>query len=233
MREANKKVSKEEAVKEIVCLVDDAFTAPAREQIETVIIDLGAQYQQVKQRISMCITWKRITNKALDTDKGQFTPLTDGQLVHIDEPCVVMFMEALELAQLISLDPKDFTGLESHIHHLTETYPERQIIYLIEGLPKYYSLLRTRMSNLLQDQVYPEKAPKRKARQVNETEWQTMPLKSNVEEALCWMQVFGHVIIMQSPTMAETFQWIRSYTRELGMRLYYKSVFFSCSWWTC
>ena len=235
---ANKIVGKSESVKDMIPQIEKSLLHSSRGPSYLNAFNLlGCASDSVESCIPNSITWKRKVASSWDSLRQIFVPLSEPCIE--SENFVLVWLEALSFVKqcqigLTLLEGQN--GVESTLRLIQVAYPQKTIIYLIEGLDKYYNLRKAHFSHGLNQQVTarlergyssllessPASTTRSKTSKPLKEDYSSLPDRAVVEEACCWLQLFQGIKIMMSKNEEETISYLTAFTQEMSQLPFYK-----------
>ncbi|KAH7040621.1 ERCC4 domain-containing protein [Microdochium trichocladiopsis] len=213
LEEVNKKRTNHKiSTPEMIVDLPTSLRAPLKLQIETLLGDLGVDYQAYHSATDNVVKWRRKVSAVYDLEEAIWRDIPPRIL---PEEHVLAILEAPEFVKL-ALGTGDET-LESHIARVRATAPNAAVIYIIEGLNAWMRKNRNVRNRQYIDNVRsqeneagPSQPRKRKAQSQEYIDG------DSVEDALLSLQVIHGALIHQTGAMVETAQWVSIFTQHIS-----------------
>ncbi|KAG5458601.1 MAG: hypothetical protein BJ554DRAFT_1146 [Olpidium bornovanus] len=224
---ANRRKTREEAVVDVIVEVDAKWKArsPASKELDALVDTLGCQMiEDANPPLPGLVRWRRKHTALWNKDENRFDPLPPDRCYVAEECFRALIIDGDEFAALCERTGPDGVGallpppkLEAHIAEFRACYPDGKLAYFIEGLEKYYRKVRSAENRRFTSAVRGTNAPAQKRNGSAGTGAAVAPDRDTVENALCWLQVFGKVKVVTSERVDETVAWFKALTRELAV----------------
>lgn len=158
------------------------------------------------------IKWRREVTCEYNEEIGQWEPVP----MHVKTESHVMFvMSTKEFVELATEEAGN--DIDAHILGLKAKFPNRKIVYLIEGLGlwmrKNKTIQNRKYIDTVRNAIQDEPARSQRARKKKE---ETYVDEDLVEDALLRLQVMHGALIHHTAVMVETAEWILVFTQHIS-----------------
>ncbi|KAJ1551644.1 putative monocarboxylate transporter mch1 [Nowakowskiella sp. JEL0078] len=235
LNEVNKLRVKSTTLSDMILVISPDFvTQPGGGALLVRMQECGVTVELEHQPIPNCILWKRRTSREWDTTRSCWLPCSERV---IGEPVVLVHLDGVTLARLVNGDDvfamfgKETLSLSAVADHggflirhqaeVRKAYPRcAKVLYLIEGLNKYYTLRQNAAKKKFMQKVRAISEPDR-GKLVKKKEatldFETLPPKDAIERALLELQILGRCFIHMSTSPEFTGDLIHSFTGDLSI----------------
>ncbi|CAG8440557.1 3460_t:CDS:2 [Ambispora gerdemannii] len=211
LQEANKrKTDKLEAIKEIIVDVESKLMAqPLGPLLINRFQEMPVNVNIMPTNIANIISWRRKVKAEWKEEFNAYIPVPE----YIKEERHVLYY--LPIAELCSLI--ETNALQSHHITLKDNFPDKQIIYLIEGHEEYCRKKKTQQNRIFNEAVRLgiEGGPATAKKNKNKTD-EHGPNEDKVEDELIWLQVDAECLIIHAKNLEESSKKIFILTGDIA-----------------
>ncbi|KAI0389397.1 hypothetical protein F5Y17DRAFT_125656 [Xylariaceae sp. FL0594] len=216
----DKKVSTPEMIVDIPASIHPGLKV----QIEALLGDLDVQYETWSSTVEHVIKWRRKVTSRFNEDMGFWepTPLR----IRGDDHVLVILQAAEFVKFVLGTEGQD---LEAHVLRMKTKFPNRKLIYLIEGLTpwmrKNRKLLNRQFASAVRgiaanaEQGSSSGQPRRRAN----NQAQEYIDEDKVEDGLLSLQVLHGTLVHHTNAPVETAQWVAIFTQHISTIPYRKA----------
>ncbi|KAJ1337878.1 crossover junction endonuclease EME1 [Microdochium nivale] len=214
LEEVNKKRTNHKiSTPEMIVDLPDSLRPALKIQIETLLGDLGVDFQPYHPATDNVIRWRRKVTAMYDADEAIWKDISARILT---EEHVLVILEAPEFVKL-ALGTGDET-LETHMLRVRSTVPKASVIYIIEGLNAWMRKNRNVRNRQYVNSVRaeePEAAPSQSRKRKAQAPQEYVD-EDSIEDGLLALQVLQGALIHQTGAMVETAQWVSVFTQHIS-----------------
>ncbi|KFA71995.1 hypothetical protein S40288_08075 [Stachybotrys chartarum IBT 40288] len=207
LAEVNKiRTDKKISVAEMIVDLPAELSETVRTQVETLLDGLSVQHTTWENPMKNVVRWRRKITSYFDEDRGYWQPMP----LRIDiEDHVLVIVTAEEF-----VDMAVGKELESHALQLEGLFPNRHIIYLLEGITPWMRKNRNIRNRQFTSRVRQDAEFASTRRRGNTL--QEYISEDLIEDALLQLQVMHDVVIHHTTIPLETAQWITIFTQHIS-----------------
>ncbi|KAI6778322.1 uncharacterized protein J7T54_005838 [Emericellopsis cladophorae] len=212
LAEANKHLADRKAsTREMVVDLPLTLSKETKTHVEAVFEKLDVSYRLRQTPVDNVVLWRRKVCRRFNESLGHWEPVVERLVPEQYALVVVCAPEFVEMALKESL--------EDHVHKMDENFPYCRIIYLIEGMRKWFSSNRAALNRQFRANVRGEPSSS-SARRPTAQE----PVdESVVEDALLQLQVLHDKYIHHTEDAVTTGDWIMIFTQHISAVPYKKA----------
>ncbi|KAG9252392.1 uncharacterized protein F5Z01DRAFT_726680 [Emericellopsis atlantica] len=212
LAEANKHLADRKAsTREMVVDLPSTLSQETKTHVEAMFEKLDVSYRLRQTPVDNVVLWRRKVCRRFNESLGHWEPVVERLVPEKYALVVVCAPEFVEMALKESL--------EEHVHKMDESFPDYQIIYLIEGMRKWFSSNRATLNRQFRANVRGEPSSSSARRRTAQE-----PVdESVVEDALLQLQVLHDKYIHHTEDAATTGDWIMTFTQHISAVPYKKA----------
>lgn len=213
LEEVNKKRTNHKiSTPEMIVDIPSSLRVPLKLQIETLLGDLGVDFQSYQSATDNVVKWRRKVASVFVPEEAIWKDIPPRILA---EEHVLVILEAAEFVKL-ALGTAEQT-LQAHVASVRGIVPRASVIYVIEGLNAWMRKNRNIKNRRYVENVRSQEAepPSTQARK-RKAPVQEYVEEDSIEDALLELQVVHGVLIHQTGAMVETAQWVSIFTQHIS-----------------
>jgi len=213
LEEVNKKRTNHKiSTPEMIVDLPSSLRVPLKLQIETLLSDLGVDFQSYHSATDNVVKWRRKVASVFVPEEAIWKDIPPRILA---EEHILVILEAAEFVKLALGTDKQ--TLQAHVASVRAIVPKASVIYIIEGLNAWMRKNRNiknrrYIESVRSQEVEPPSAQARKRK----APVQEYVDEDSVEDALLELQVVHDVLIHQTGAMVETAQWVSIFTQHIS-----------------
>ncbi|KAI0162506.1 ERCC4 domain-containing protein [Pestalotiopsis sp. NC0098] len=217
LAEVNKvRVNKADAQVEMIVDIPRSLDIGLNERIIALLNELRIEHAIWDSPIDKAIRWRRKVDRKFNKDKDYFEPVP---LRIVQEKHALIVVDADEFVKLSTAS--EGSDLAAHVLKMKRTFPDSEIIYLLEGLDQWFRKNKTarnrQFQNAARNETNTAVASGRRRQAAHEIVDEEV-----IEDALLSLQVDHGVMIHKTNASVETAQWITVFTQHISTIPYRK-----------
>ncbi|CAG8483480.1 6010_t:CDS:2 [Ambispora leptoticha] len=209
-----RKTDKLEAIKEIIVDVESKLMAqPLGPLLSNIFEEMSVSFNIVSTNVANTISWRRKVKAEWKEESNAYIPVPEYIK---EEQHVLYYLPIAELCNLIETN-----ALQSHYIALKGSFPNKQLIYLIEGQEEYCRKKRTQQNRIFNEAVRLgiEGGPVTAKKNKNKTD-EHGPNEDKIEDDLIWLQVNTECLIVHAKNVDESSKKICTLTGDIARNPY-------------
>ncbi|KAI2611318.1 ERCC4 domain-containing protein [Hypoxylon fragiforme] len=220
------KINKKVAAPEMIVDLPTTLAVGIKTQIEKLLGGMDVQFEYHTSAVDNAVTWRRKVSAKYIAEDDRWEPVP----LHIQaEEHAMVIVPATEFVKL-ALAPEG-QDLEAHVLRMKTSFPDKTLIYLIEGLTpwmrKNKAVLNRRFAASVRaldpttntsSEPPPSSQPRR--RNNNAQQQQDYIDEDAVEDALLLLQVAHNTLIHHTTVALETAEWVAAFTAHISTAPY-------------